>query len=156
MTIHEVGHNWFPMIVASDERKWTWMDEGLNSFLQYYAEQDWDPAYPSNRGPARNLVPCMKDADQVPIMTESDYIHRIAVENRGGLLMPVRMAISFDDGTTRMVKLGADVWRRNELSYVYGLFTDKTVVRVVLDPDEVFADINRDNNTWSKGPVPAS
>ena len=38
VTIHEVGHNWFPMIVASDERKWTWMDEGLNSFLQYYAE----------------------------------------------------------------------------------------------------------------------
>jgi hypothetical protein len=41
VTIHEVGHNWFPMIVASDERKWTWMDEGVNSFLQYYAEQDW-------------------------------------------------------------------------------------------------------------------
>ncbi len=76
MTIHEVGHNWFPMIVASDERKWTWMDEGLNSFLQYYAEKDWDPAYPSQRGPARNIVNYMKDPDQTPIMTESDMIHR--------------------------------------------------------------------------------
>ena len=76
MTIHEVGHNWFPMIVASDERKWTWMDEGLNSFLQYYAEKEWDPAYPSNRGPAKNIVNYMKDPDQSPLMTESDVIHR--------------------------------------------------------------------------------
>ncbi len=257
VTIHEVGHNWFPMIVASDERKWTWMDEGLNSFLQYYAEKDWDPAYPSNRGPAKNIVPYMKDQEQVPIMTESDYIsrqfgnngygkpaaglvmlreqivgpklfdeafasyskrwafkhpqpgdffrsmddgagellnwfwrgwfyttyandqavtsveaqsadslvgnsnrgksyYRVTVENKGGLLMPVQMQITYDDGSTETVKLGADVWRRNELSYIYGFFTNKTVVKVVLDPDEVLADINRDNNTWSAGPPPAS
>jgi len=54
------------------------------------------------------------------------------------------------------VRLTADVWRRNELQYVYGLFTDKTVVRVVVDPDEVLADVNRENNTWSQGPIPAS
>ncbi len=257
VTIHEVGHNWFPMIVASDERKWTWMDEGLNSFLQYYAEQDWDPQYPSNRGPAKNIVPYMKDADQVPIMTESDYIHRqfgnngygkpaaglvmlreqvvgpklfdeafggyakrwafkhpqpadffrsmdngsgellnwfwrgwffstyandqavtgveaqpaeslvgntdrgknyyrITVENKGGLLMPVQMEITFDDGSSQKLKLGADVWRRNELTYIYGFFTNKTVAKVVIDPDEVFADVNRDNNVWTKGPAPTS
>ena len=57
VTIHEVGHNWFPMIVASDERKWTWMDEGLNSFLQYYAEQDWEKrTIPS--GAARRRTSC--------------------------------------------------------------------------------------------------
>jgi hypothetical protein len=44
------------MIVASDERKWTWMDEGINSFVQYYAEKDWDPNYPTQRGPAKNIV----------------------------------------------------------------------------------------------------
>jgi hypothetical protein len=70
--------------------------------------------------------------------------------------MPVQMQITYDDGSTEMVKLGADVWRRNELSYIYGFFTDKTVVKVVLDPDEVFADVNRDNNIWSAGPPPAS
>ena len=257
VTIHEVGHNWFPMIVASDERKWTWMDEGLNSFLQYYAEKDWDPEYPSNRGPAKNIVPYMKDPDQVPIMTESDMIHRqfgangygkpaaglvmlreqilgpklfdqafgeyakrwafkhpqptdffrsmedgggelltwfwrgwfystypndqavtsveaqpadsligitsrgknyyrIAVENKGGLLMPVQLEVSFDDGSTQRVNLGADVWRRNELQYNYGLFTDKTITKVVVDPDDVFADVNRDNNTWTKAPAPTS
>jgi len=257
VTIHEVGHNWFPMIVASDERKWTWLDEGINSFLQYYAEQEWDPKYPSNRGPARNIVPYMKDADQVPIMTESDMIHRqfgnngygkpaaglvilreqvlgptlfdqafgeysrrwafkhpqpadffrsmddgggellnwfwrgwfyttyandqavtgveaqpadsligtsargknyyrISLENRGGLVMPVQLEIAFDDGTSQRVRLGADVWRCNEKQYIYGFFTDKIIVRVVADPDEVLADVNREDNTWTKGPPAAS
>jgi hypothetical protein len=257
VTIHEVGHNWFPMIVASDERKWTWMDEGINSFLQYYAEKDWDPNYPSNRGPAKNIVPYMKDPDQVPIMTESDMIHRqfgnngygkpaaglvmlreqvlgpklfdqafgeyakrwafkhpqptdffrtledgggeqlnwfwrgwfystyandqaitgvegqpadsltgdtsrgktyyrITAENKGGLVMPLQLDITFDDGSTQKVRLDADVWRRNELKFIYGFFTDKTVVRVVADPDERFADVNRDNNVWTAAPAPSS
>jgi Peptidase family M1 domain len=78
VTIHEVGHNWFPMIVATDERKWTWMDEGLNSFLEYYGSIEYDSAWPKARlrGPAPNIVNYMKDQDQVPLMTESDYIHR--------------------------------------------------------------------------------
>lgn len=257
VTIHEVGHNWFPMIVASDERKWTWMDEGINSFLQYYAEKEWDPQYPSQRGPAKNIVPYMKDPDQTPLMTESDMIHRqfgnngygkpaaglvmlreqilgpqlfdqafgeysrrwafrhpqpadffrsmddgagellnwfwrgwfyttyandqavtavdaqpadsllgttsrgrnyyrITVENKGGLVMPLQLDLTFDDGTTQRVRLNADIWRRNELSYVYGVFTDKTIVRVVADPDEVLADVNRDNNTWTRAPAAAS
>ncbi len=49
--IHEVGHNFFPMIVNSDERQWSWMDEGLNTFCQYLAEQEFDNKYPSRRGP---------------------------------------------------------------------------------------------------------
>ena len=81
--IHEVGHNFFPMIVNSDERQWTWMDEGLNTFVQYVAEQDfgeWYPAalspgqdqYPSRRGPAKNIVRYMGgDQDYIaPIMTK--------------------------------------------------------------------------------------
>ncbi len=257
VTIHEVGHNWFPMIVASDERKWTWMDEGINSFLQYYAEHDWDPNYPSNRGPAKNIVNYMKDPDQVPIATESDEIHRqfgnngygkpaaglvmlreqvlgpklfdqafgeysrrwafkhpqpadffrsiddgagellnwfwrgwftttyandqavtgvdnqpadsltgntsrgrnyyrITLENKGGLLMPLQMELTFQDGSTQRVKLPVDIWRRNELKFLYGFFSDKTLVKVVVDPDEVFADVNRDNNSWTQAPPPAS
>ena len=80
--IHEVGHNYFPMIVNSDERQWTWMDEGLNTFVQYVAEQDfgeWYPdaiapnkAYPSRRGPAKKIVNYMGgDQDFIaPIMTK--------------------------------------------------------------------------------------
>ena len=252
VTIHEVGHNWYPMIVASDERKWTWMDEGLNSFLQYYAEQDWEKGYPSNRGPAKNVVKYMQDPDQVPIMTESEDIHRafgnngyakpaaglvmlreqimgpqlfdqafqeystkwafkqpqpadffrsleegggdqlnyfwrgwfyttyandqavtnvttqsadsligstargkdyvrITIENKGGILLPIQMGVTYSDGTSEVIKLPADAWRTNELKHTYGFFTNKTVVKVVVDPNEVFADVNRDNNTWSSG-----
>lgn len=76
--IHEVGHNFFPMIVNSDERQWTWMDEGLNTFLQYLTEQAWEPDYPSRRGPAQNIVDYMKgDTDHIsPIMTNSESIYQ--------------------------------------------------------------------------------
>ena len=72
--IHEVGHNWFPMIVNSDERQWTWMDEGLNTFLQYLAEQEWEEGYPSWRGEPQNIVDYMTSERQVPIMTNSESI----------------------------------------------------------------------------------
>lgn len=74
--VHEVGHNYFPMIVNSDERQWTWMDEGLNSFLQYLTEQQWERDYPSRRGPARNIVDYMRSpANQLePIMTNSESL----------------------------------------------------------------------------------
>lgn len=74
--IHEVGHNFFPMIINSDERQWTWMDEGLNSFVQYLAEQEWDPEYPSKRGPPEKIAPYMRGSKDymVPVMTNSEQI----------------------------------------------------------------------------------
>lgn len=74
--IHEVGHNFFPMIINSDERQWTWMDEGLNSFLQYLTEQAWDENYPSRRGPAYKIVDYMADDPNqiMPIMTNSESL----------------------------------------------------------------------------------
>ena len=74
VVIHEVGHNYFPMIVNSDERQWTWMDEGINSFLQYLAEQAWEEHYPASRGEPRTITDYMKSANQVPIMTNSESI----------------------------------------------------------------------------------
>jgi hypothetical protein len=249
VTIHEVGHNWFPMIVASDERKWSWMDEGLNTFLQYYAEQDWQPGYPSSRGPAKNIVGYMRDADQVPMMIHSDLIHkdfgnnsyakpaaglvmlrehilspeafddafrgyaqnwsfkhpqpsdffrsiedgagedlswfwrgwfytthvndqaisnvsrqssaahsgtntpgknyyRVTVANEGGIVMPVVLEVSYADGSSERMHLPVDIWRGNELTFTKGFFTNRKVSKIVLDPDEVFADVDRENNTW--------
>ena len=74
--IHEVGHNFFPMIVNSDERQWTWMDEGLNTFCEYLTEELWDNKFPSRRGPAWTIVDYMKlPKDQLePIMTNSENI----------------------------------------------------------------------------------
>jgi len=266
VTIHEVGHNWFPMIVASDERRWTWMDEGINTFVQYYGEQDYaqtycggvwtqtdDCTFQSRRGPAPFIVDYMRDPDQVPIMTESDLIHkdfgnngyakpatglqmlrehilgqevfdtafsgyaknwafkqpqpadffrsieesagenlawfwrgwfytthftdqaiasvtaqdatelvdstehgryyyRIKVDNIGGLMMPLEIAVTYADGSTTRFDLPVDVWRYNELTFTKGFFTDKQIIQVVVDPDEAYADINRDNNVW-KTPV---
>ena len=85
--IHEIGHNFFPMIVNSDERQWTWMDEGINTFVQYVAEQDFgdrypdaiapNQKYPSRTGPPKNIVWYMS-GDQnslAPIMTKGLNTH---------------------------------------------------------------------------------
>jgi hypothetical protein len=74
VVIHEVGHNYFPMTVNSDERQWTWMDEGLNTFLQYLAEQEWEKNYPSRRGEPQYIAEYMASENQVPIMTNSDSV----------------------------------------------------------------------------------
>jgi hypothetical protein len=254
VTIHEVGHNWFPMIVASDERKWTWMDEGINSFLEYYGSKDYDPAWPANqlRGPAPNIVNYMRQPSQMPLMTESDYITdetfgnngyskpatglvmlrehiigaetfdrafreystrwafkhpqpfdffrsmddgagellnwfwrgwfyttyandqavtkvtsqsakelwgdeskgstytRVTIEQQGGLVMPIRLEVQFEDGTRQKVAIPVEAWRINEKSFVYGFFSKSPVANVIVDPDNVFADVKRDNNTWKK------
>ena len=73
--IHEVGHNWFPMIVNSDERQWGWMDEGLNTFAQLLAEQDFEPGFPSRAYP-KNVVGYMSgDQSRIaPIMTNHDNV----------------------------------------------------------------------------------
>jgi hypothetical protein len=254
VTIHEVGHNWFPMIVASDERKWTWLDEGLNTFLQHYALVEMDPEYPNWWGSPVNIRDYMRDTDQVPIMTNSDLIHkdflpngymkpasgltmlrevilgpdafdeaftgysqawmfkkpqpsdffrsmeegagedlawmwrgwfytthwndqaltdvqrqntedllgsdergryyyRITIENKGGLVLPIRMNVTFEDGSEKFIQLPVDVWRHNENEFVYGLFTDDELISITLDPDHMLADIDDDNNTWT---APAS
>jgi hypothetical protein len=76
VVIHEVGHNFFPMIINSDERQWSWMDEGLNTYCQYLSEDLWDNKFPVGRGPAYKIVDYMKlPKDQLePIMTNSENI----------------------------------------------------------------------------------
>ena len=73
VVIHEVGHTYFPMVINSDERQWTWMDEGINTFLQFQAEKLWDADFPSD-GEPRNIVEYMISQNQVPVMTQSDAL----------------------------------------------------------------------------------
>ena len=73
VVIHEVGHNYFPMVVNSDERQWTWMDEGLNSFVEYLTEEEWEDDW-NHRRNERTLVDYMRLADRVPVMTNSESI----------------------------------------------------------------------------------
>ncbi|WP_372794468.1 M1 family metallopeptidase [Lutibacter sp.] len=80
VTIHEVGHNFFPMIINSDERQWTWMDEGLNSFVQMLAELEFEANYPLNRGLPKNIIGYMS-GDQsklAPIMTQGDHVYNFS------------------------------------------------------------------------------
>lgn len=77
VVIHEAGHNWFPMIVNSDERHWTWMDEGLNTYLQFLAEQLWSEDFPSRRGEPRDIVDFMVGQNQVPIMTDGESLKNV-------------------------------------------------------------------------------
>jgi len=76
--IHEIGHIYFPMIVNSDERRWTWMDEGLNTFLEYMTEYEWEENFPISRwgepNPLDDISRYMKSSNQVPIMTQSDSV----------------------------------------------------------------------------------
>jgi hypothetical protein len=76
---HEVGHNFFPMIVNSDERQWTWMDEGLNSFIEYLTEQEWERGFPSSSGQAYKIVDYMKGDKSLisPIMTNSESVRNL-------------------------------------------------------------------------------
>ncbi|MBC8753495.1 M1 family metallopeptidase [Kordia sp. YSTF-M3] len=88
--IHEVGHNFFPMIVNSDERQWGWMDEGLDTFMQYLAEQEFAKEhpesvkysggkYPSRRGEPSKIVPYMKGSQDrlSPIMSNPENVHQL-------------------------------------------------------------------------------
>lgn len=76
VVIHEVGHNYFPMIINNDEREWSWMDEGVNSFVEYLAEKAWDSTFPSRRGPAVTILDYMRMPKEAvePIMTNVDNI----------------------------------------------------------------------------------
>ncbi|HEY8513690.1 MAG TPA: M1 family metallopeptidase [Cyclobacteriaceae bacterium] len=80
--IHEIGHNFFPMIVNNDERQWAWMDEGINTFLQYRTEVEQYENFPSKRGPAELLVPYMKGGKDTnrPLMTNPEQIIQLGAE----------------------------------------------------------------------------
>jgi hypothetical protein len=85
VTIHEVGHNFFPMIVNSDERQWTWMDEGLNSYMEMLAELDYDKDFPIVRGYPKNIVKYMA-GDQstiAPIMSKGDHVYSFGANAYG-------------------------------------------------------------------------
>ena len=85
VTIHEIGHNFFPMIVNSDERQWTWMDEGLNSFMEMLAELAYDKNFPLRRGLPKNIVDYMSgDQSRIaPIMSKGDNVYSFGANAYG-------------------------------------------------------------------------
>jgi hypothetical protein len=72
--IHEVGHNYFPMIVNTPERDWFWMDEGFNTFLQSLAHREWEEGWPGNVGAPAQIIPFMISKNQMPVMTDPESL----------------------------------------------------------------------------------
>lgn len=113
--VHEVGHNFFPMIINSDERQWTWMDEGLNSFVEYLTEIELDPNFPARRGPAENIVPYMRGDQGLvrPIMTNSEQIRQFGNNAYGKpatALNILRTAVMGEELFDKAFKTYAERW----------------------------------------------
>ena len=315
--IHEIGHNFFPMIVNSDERQWGWMDEGIDTFLQYLTEKEFDPEYPSRRGPPNKIVPYMSGNQEyiAPIMSNpenvfqlgpnayakpatalnilretimgkelfdfafktfserwmfkhptpedffrtmedasaidldwfwrgwfystdyvdigiknlkrfyispdpsknvkdvfdgygisknelsplvfmvtddeesfdsnlmdgnpiekslplkkfidenyleddinklrtSNYFYEIEFEKPGGLVMPVIFELTYSDGSKKIIRYPAEIWRKNDDSFKKALITEKEIKNIKLDPNEETADTDLSNNNWPKIELP--
>jgi len=310
---HEVGHNWFPMVVNSDERQWMWMDEGLNTFVQLLTEQRWQKGFPS-RGFPKSVVPFMMgdQSKMQPIMVNADnmynrsmtayskpaaglymlrevilghdlfdyalktyanrwkfkhptpadffrtmedasgrdldwfwrgwffttdvndigikkvsrfyvtdkptqrirkmaerygmkvedlppyislvsedspdfspelakqqdiltqlhalkmyvqthfepqeladittprYFYQVVFEKNGGLVMPILLQLTYEDGTTKTVKYPAEIWRFNDKEVKKLIVSDKKIVKFEIDPENLTADVNPDNNVWPR------
>jgi hypothetical protein len=268
--IHEVGHNFFPMIVNSDERQWTWMDEGLNSYVEMLAELEYDPNFPMRRGLPKNIVKYMAgDQSKIaPIMSKGDHVYEfgnnaygkpatalwilretimgkelfdhafrtysqrwmfkhptpadffrtmedasgidldwfwrgwfystdvtdIGIENvkkfyaedgeddtvnfiedtseglkinksktansnyfyeitfnkPGGLVMPIIVAYTYEDGTTEKKTYPAQIWRYNDNQITKAVHSEKQITKIVIDPDLETADVDITNNSFPK------
>ena len=270
--IHEVGHNFFPMIVNSDERQWAWMDEGLTTFVQYLTEQEFERNYPSGRGEAQKIVSYMasdksvmspimvnpesayqlgnnayaKPATALNILRETDHVdlslsdvkmkkvtpkdplkkqeldeaeratarknisslrnesqisktyneidttlndfytkwdkyaldenqlkeyeksiagmtdkevetmnssktyYEIEFEKLGGLVMPVIYELQYEDGTSEIIRIPAEIWRKGEKKITKVHASDKKITRIILDPFLETADIDTENNYFPK------
>ena len=114
VVIHEIGHIYFPMIVNSDERQWTWMDEGLNTFLQFQAEKLWDKDFPSRRGEPKDIAEYMVSQNQMPLMTQSDSVLQFGANGYGKpatALTILRETIMGREKFDRAFKEYANRWR---------------------------------------------
>src|SRR5690606_37236693 len=81
------------------------------------------------------------------------HYYRVEVVNEGGLLMPLELEVTYDDGTVERMEMPIEVWKLNERSFVKGFFSDRAVTRVVVDPEEAYADVDRSDNVWEAATV---
>lgn len=238
VTDHEFGHNWFPMIVGTNERRYAWMDEGFNTFINHYSTLDFNNAeYPSRLNETRRMTgwfvsPNREGIDTYPDVvslsnlgmvayykpavgllllreyilgqerfdnafksyietwaykhpTPTDFFNHmedvagenlswfwknwfygtgnvdlaidnvqsrqgnyvISVSNKGEVPMPVVMEVTYEDGSSEIVRLPVEIWQRGD-SWNHLLRTDRAVKNVVLDPQGILPDVNFSNDAW--------
>lgn len=238
VTDHEFGHNWFPMIVGTNERKYAWMDEGFNTFINHYSTLEFNNGeYPSRLNRTRNftgwftnpnregintfpdvanlqnlgMIAYYKPAMGLLILREyilgeerfdnafrsyiktwaykhpqpNDFFNHIenvagenldwfwkgwfygtgnidlsldgvqayqgnyviSLSNRGDFPMPVKMLITYNDGSSEELTLPVEIWQRGD-SWQYLHKTDKEIKSVELDPQKLLPDVNFSNDSW--------
>lgn len=242
VTDHEFGHTWFPMLVNTDERRYAWMDEGFNTFMNIYTKTDYWGGYDDDaRGTARNVLDNQLQENQQPMMTYPDHIWRgrlgylgygkpaaalwqlrefvlgperfdrafreyidrwafkhpqpsdffrtmedvagadlawfwrgwfystatldqavvgvehssdgswvyVDLENRADMVMPVRLEVEYEDGSTEIRNLPVEIWATTDAWTAGWNPGGREVVRVKVDPEEVLPDTERGNNVWT-------
>ena len=128
------------------------MEDGAGEHLAWFWRGWFYTTHANDQ--ALEAVSTQSALDLVGNADQGQYYHRIRIRNEGGLVMPVELEVTYEDGTIDRIDLPVDVWRNNELVFTKGFFSQKEIARVVLDPDEAFADIDRSDNVWAAGNGP--
>jgi hypothetical protein len=138
---HPQPQDFFRTLVsgAGEQLNWFWRGMFYTTYANDQALGDVE---------SQDAAPLAGDA------RKGEFYHRITVEQNGGLIMPLHLGITYTDGSTELVKLPADIWRYNEKKFTYGFFSKKTMAQVVVDPNELFIDIDRSNNLWKNPDAP--
>src|SRR2546421_306764 len=164
VTTHELGHEWFPMLVGSNERLYAWMDEGFNTFINIYSTLAfYSDTTPRDRGNAIQWarfaasgldVPSMLLPDRVPppLLGQAEYnkpATGLYLSSLGGLPMPVDLRLTYANGATENVRLPVEIWYLGN-RYTYQSKVPADVVKVEIDPGQNFPDVRRGNNVWTR------
>ena len=173
LALHEHGHEWFPMIVGSNERRYAWMDEGFNTYLNAFANEarSWAFKHPTPGDFFRSIENSTGEdlswfwrsffyttdvldigIDSVSTRTsEGQTFAVIALRRNTSIPFPVRLRVAYADGTTQDFSLPVNIWARgNRFDAVLPVRSPVTGVR--LWPDPSVPDWNPSNDTWGKPP----
>jgi hypothetical protein len=149
VTAHEIGHNWFPMIVGSDERRFAWMDEGFNTFIDIYAADEFhqgeyapkrDAEYaPGGGNPADEIIPTLRDPDAPVIMTAAD-----------GITEKYRHPVTYYKTALGLVLLREQILGRDRFDYAFRKYTHAWAYKHP-KPDDFFRSMENaagENLSW--------
>src|SRR5439155_738918 len=134
---HEFGHEWFPMMVGSDERRYPWMDEGFNTFIDYGSAEGYFKGTAYGDTVRRELLGAARDTTLVHL------------SNRGQMALPLTLELKFADGASESREYPIEMWNLGS-RFTARVVTPRRVVGVIVDPKELYPDVERANNRWPR------